>query len=225
MACTTGAFFIGNIGTNRRLERATSICAQARLCGTPRSIAYRAPMRPAGTFTTNGMVRPAPLWGTLAIPLVQEAIMRTKPVGATVYRIDLSKNTFHVVGTDSCGCLLQRATLGRATVFRFFANAPAALIGMEACPGSQWLAWKLEFLGHTVRIIPAQFVKPYLKSNKNDLLDAAAIAEAVTRPGMRFVTAKSTEQAELQTMHRISDRLVGSKTQLINQIRAFCFAC
>lgn len=77
-------------------------------------------------------------------------------------------------------------------------------------------------IGHTMRIIPAQFVKPYVKSNKNDLVDAAAIAEAVTRPSMRFVQAKSTEQVELQTRHRIRDRLVGSKAQLINQMRAFC---
>lgn len=148
--------------------------------------------------------------------------MRSKPIGATVYGIDLGKNTFHVVGADSDGRQIQRTTLSRATIFTLFANAPAALIGMEACPGSQWLARRLEALGHTVRIIPAQFVKPYVKSNKNDLIDAAAIAEAVTRPIMRFVTAKSTEQVELQTMHRIRDRLVGSKTQLTNQVRAFC---
>lgn len=147
--------------------------------------------------------------------------MRNKPVGATVYGIDLGKNTFHVVGTDSSGRPIQRVTLGRNTIFTFFANAQAALIGMEACPGSQWLARKLEALGHTVRIIPAQFVKPYVKSNKNDITDAAAIAEAVTRPTMRFVKAKSTEQAELQAMHRIRDRLVATKTQLINQVRAF----
>lgn len=148
--------------------------------------------------------------------------MRHKPMGATVYGIDLGKNTFHVVGTDTYGRQLQRITLSRATIFTFFANAPAALIGMEACPGSQWLARRLEALGHTVRIIPAQFVKPYVKSNKNDLIDAAAIAEAVTRPSMRFVKAKSTEQVEIQTLHRIRDRLVGNKTQLTNQMRAFC---
>lgn len=148
--------------------------------------------------------------------------MRNKPVGATVYGIDLGKNTFHVVGTDATGRLLQRITLSRSTIFTFFANATAALIGMEACPGSQWLARRLEGLGHTVRIIPAQFVKPYVKSNKNDLIDAAAIAEAVSRPSMRFVKAKSTEQVEIQTMHRIRERLVANKTQLTNQVRAFC---
>lgn len=148
--------------------------------------------------------------------------MRNKPIGATVYGIDLGKNTFHVVGTDATGRPIQQVTLGRATILTFFSNATPALIGMEACPGSQWLARKLEALGHTVRIIPAQFIKPYVKSNKNDLVDAAAIAEAVTRPTMRFVKAKSIEQAELQAMHRIRDRLVGNRTQLINQMRAFC---
>ena len=148
--------------------------------------------------------------------------MRTKPVGARVYGIDLGKNTFHIIGTNEIGVVVQRATLSRSTVFTFFSNAPAALIGMEACPGSQWLARRLEALGHQVRIIPAQFVKPYVKSNKNDTIDAAAIAEAVTRPSMRFVTTKSTDQAELQSMHRIRDRLVSCRTQLINQCRAFC---
>lgn len=82
--------------------------------------------------------------------------MRNRPAGATVYGIDLGKNTFHVVGTDSSGRPIQRVTLGRNTIFTFFANAQVALVGMEACPGSQWLARKLEALGHTVRIIPAQ---------------------------------------------------------------------
>ncbi|WP_283151231.1 IS110 family transposase [Silvimonas soli] len=148
--------------------------------------------------------------------------MRNKPVGATVYGIDLGKTTFHVVGLDAAGHPVQRITLSRNTIFTFFSNATAALIGMEACPGSQWLARKLESMGHTVRIIPAQFVKPYVKSNKNDLIDAAAIAEAVTRPTMRFVQARSVEQVELQARHRIRDRLIASRTRLINQARAFC---
>lgn len=148
--------------------------------------------------------------------------MRAKPCGASVYGIDLGKNLFHIVGTDFSGRVVQRVTLTRQNLFHFFSNASVALIGMEACPGSQWVARKLAAMGHTVRIIPAQFVKSYVKSNKNDLLDAAAIAEAVTRPSMRFVTPKSTEQLEIQTLHRIRDRVVGSKIQLINQIRAFC---
>jgi transposase len=93
---------------------------------------------------------------------------------------------------------------------------------MEACPGSQWLARKLQGMGHRVQVIPAQFVKPYVKSNKNDTIDAEAIAEAVTRPTMRFTQIRSTEQVDLQALHRIRDQLVTSRTRLINQARAFC---
>ena len=93
---------------------------------------------------------------------------------------------------------------------------------MEACPGSQWLARKLKTMGHTVRIIPAQFVRPYVKSNKSDTIDAAAIAEAATRPSMRFVEVKSETQVDVQALHRIRDQKVASRTKLVCQIRAFC---
>jgi transposase len=93
---------------------------------------------------------------------------------------------------------------------------------MEACPGSQWFARKLQAIGHTVRIIPAQFVKPYVKSNKSDTIDAAAIAEAVTRPTMRFVEVKTAEQVDLQALHRIRNLMVTNRTRLICQMRAFC---
>jgi len=92
---------------------------------------------------------------------------------------------------------------------------------MEACPGSQHFARKFEELGHQVRLMPAQFVKPYVKSNKNDFNDAAAIAEAVRRPTMRFVTTKTTEQHDLQAMHRVRERLVRTRTSIICQIRSF----
>lgn len=149
--------------------------------------------------------------------------MRNQPRAATTtYGIDIGKTCFHVVGLDAEGRPIQRAKFSRATIFTFFANAPAALIGMEACPGSQWLARKLAALGHQVRIIPAQFVKPYVKSNKNDLIDAAAIAEAVTRPTMRFVQVKRCEQIDTQALHRVRDQLVYHRTRLICQMRAFC---
>ena len=93
---------------------------------------------------------------------------------------------------------------------------------MEACPGSQWLARKLQAMGYQVRIVPAQFVKPYVKSQKNDTIDAEAIAEAVTRPTMRFTQVRTVEQVDLQALHRIRDQLVSSRTRLINQVRAFC---
>jgi transposase len=151
--------------------------------------------------------------------------MRDKPRGAATYGIDVGKNRFHIVGVDSTGKVVQRLTLTRDSIFTFFANATPALIGMEACPGSQWLARKLQTLGHTVRIIPAQFVRPYLKSNKNDTLDAEAIAEAVTRPTMRFVPIKQTEQFDIQAIHRVRDRLVASRSRLTCQMRAFCLEC
>ena len=148
--------------------------------------------------------------------------MRNQPLGAVVYGIDLGKTRFDVVGCDAAGRPIQRVKFSRDTLLTFFAAAPTALIGMEACPGAQWMARKLGELGHTVRIIPAQFVKPFVKSNKNDARDAEAIAEAVIRPTMRFVEIKPCEQIDLQALHRVRDRIVGNRTQLICQMRAFC---
>jgi transposase len=139
-----------------------------------------------------------------------------------VYGVDLGKNLFHVVGIDGAGQPVQKASFRRETLLRFFEQAEPALVGMEACPGSQWLARKLIALGHTVRIIPAQFVKPYVKSNKSDIIDAAAIAEAVTRSSMRFVEVRTPDQIDLQALHRVRDRMVAERTALICQMRAFC---
>lgn len=141
---------------------------------------------------------------------------------AAVYGIDLGKKVFHLVALDAGGRPIQRAKFTRDTLLRFFASATAARVGMEACPGSQWLARKLIELGHDACIIPAKFVKPYVKSNKTDVVDAEAIAEAVTRPTMRFVQVRTPEQIDLQALHRIRDRLIRSRTALINQARAFC---
>lgn len=149
-------------------------------------------------------------------------MMRNKPRGAAVYGVDLGKNLFHVVAADAAGQVIQRAKFRRETVLLFFERAAPAVVGVEACPGSQWFARKLQAMGHTVRIIPAQFVKPYVKSNKNDTIDAAAIAEAVTRPTMRFVEVKTVERADLQALHRIRDQMVRNRTRLVCQMRAFC---
>ncbi len=116
--------------------------------------------------------------------------MQLNPKTCAVFGIDIGKTLFHVVGLDASGAPIQKAKLRRDTVLQFFAEADPTLVGMEACPGSQWLARKLRELGHDVRIIPAQFVKPYVKSHKNDIIDAEAIAEAATRPTMRFVGIK-----------------------------------
>jgi transposase len=149
-------------------------------------------------------------------------MIRNKPRGAAVYGIDLGKNIFHLIGTDAAGAIVQRARFRRDTLLAFFEHAERAIVGMEACPGSQWLARKLQAMGHIVRIMPAQFVKPYVKTNKNDTIDAAAIAEAATRPTMRYVEVKRPEQVDLQALHRIRDQMVGNRTRLICQMRAFC---
>ena len=147
--------------------------------------------------------------------------MKKRIEGVTVYGIDIGKNTFHVVGLDSTGKPTLHSKFRRDRLLVHFANTPAALIGMESCPGSQWLARKLQASGHTVRIIPAQFVKPYVKSNKNDMVDAAAIAEAVTRPTMRFTQIRQPEQSARQALHRVRDRYMSQRTGLINQMRGF----
>jgi transposase len=135
--------------------------------------------------------------------------------------IDLGKTTFHLVGLDEMGRPALRRAFRRDTLLKFLSNTSPVRIGMEACPGAQWLARKLLGLGHEVRIIPAQFVKPYVKSNKNDTLDAEAIAEAVTRPTMRFVPVKRCDQVDMQALHRVRERQIRSRTTLICQMRAF----
>lgn len=148
--------------------------------------------------------------------------IRNKPRDAAVFGVDIGKNVFHVCGLDASGSPVQRASFRRETLLQFFERAAPTTVGMEACPGSQWLARKLKALGHTVRIVPAKFVKPYVKSNKNDVIDAEAIAEAVSRPTMRFVEVRSPEQVDLQALHRVRDRLVAQRTRVICQMRAFC---
>ena len=149
-------------------------------------------------------------------------MIRNASENAAVYGVDLGKNLFHVVGLDHRGAVVRRLKFRRDTLLAFFECAARVTVGMEACPGSQWLARKLEAMGHQVRIVPAQFVKPYVKSQKNDTVDAEAIAEAVTRPTMRFTQVRTTEQVDLQALHRIRDQFVSSRTRLINQVRAFC---
>jgi len=135
--------------------------------------------------------------------------------------IDLGKTTFHLVAMGERSKMLLRKKFSRAQLLAYTANLPACLIGLEACAGSHFLGAALRQQGHQVRLIPGQFVKPYRKSNKNDFLDAEAIAEAVTKQNMRFVPIKTEEQLDLQAMHRVRDRLVQRRTALINEIRGF----
>ncbi|HEY1577480.1 MAG TPA: IS110 family transposase [Terracidiphilus sp.] len=138
-----------------------------------------------------------------------------------VIGIDLGKSVFHLVGMDQHGKVVARKRFSRSQMMVFTAKIPHCLIGMEACCGSHFVGAALTAQGHEVRLIPAQFVKPFLKSNKNDYLDAEAIAEAVQRPNMRFVPIKTDDQLDLQALHRVRDRLVSRRTSVINQMRAF----
>ena len=133
--------------------------------------------------------------------------------------IDLGKTTFHLVGMNHRGEIVVRKRFARTQLLRFTANLKVELIGMEACGGSHFLGRALREQGHEVRLIPAQYVKPYVKTNKNDYIDAEAIAEAVGRPRMRFVPVKSDDQLDLQSLHRVRERWVMRRTAAVNQIR------
>lgn len=133
--------------------------------------------------------------------------------------LDIAKQTFQAHGVDGKGRVVMRKRLRRAEVPSFFAGVEPCLIGLEASGGAHYWFRVLSRLGHTVRLIAPQFVKPYVKSQKNDANDAEAICEAVSRPSMRFVPAKRVEQQDLQCLHRVRSRLIGCRTQLVNQIR------
>src|SRR3974390_224308 len=138
-----------------------------------------------------------------------------------VIGIDIGKNSFHLVGQDRRGRIVLRQKWSRGQVEGRLANLPACLIGMEACVGAHHLSRKLKALGHDARLMPAKYVRPYSKGQKNDFRDAEAIAEAVQRPTMKFVATKTADQLDLQALHRVRERLVSQRTGIINQIRAF----
>lgn len=137
----------------------------------------------------------------------------------TTIGIDLAKNIFQVHGVDERGKVALRRQLKRHQVAPFFANLPPCVIGMEACASAHHWGRTLQRLGHTVRLMAPQFVKPYVKSNKNDVADAEAICEAVSRPNMRFVPIKSIEQQAILSVHRVRQGLVRARTAQANQIR------
>jgi transposase len=138
-----------------------------------------------------------------------------------VIGIDIGKNSFHVVGLDERGAIVLRQKWSRGQVETRFANMPPCLIGMEACVGAHHLSRRLRVLGHDARLMPAKYVRPYSKGQKNDFRDAEAIAEAVQRPTMKFVATKTADQLDLQALHRVRERLVRQRTGISNQIRAF----
>jgi len=137
-----------------------------------------------------------------------------------VFGIDIGKNSFHVVGLDGDGALVLRQKWSRGQVEARLANMSPCLIGMEACVGAHHLSRKLKALGHDARLMPAKYVRPYSKGQKNDFRDAEAIAEAVQRPTMKFVATKIADQLDLQALHRVRERLVSQRTGIVNQIRA-----
>src|SRR5256885_6100241 len=125
-----------------------------------------------------------------------------------VVGIDIGKNSFHIVGLDDRGAIVLRQKWSRSQVEARLANIPPCLIGMEACVGAHHLSRKLNALGHDARLMPARYVRPYSKGQKNDFRDAEAIAEAVQRPTMKFVATKTVDQLDLQALHRVRERLV-----------------
>ncbi len=134
--------------------------------------------------------------------------------------LDLAKSVFQVHGVDAAGEVIVRRQIRRSQLLQFFARQPACLVGMEACASSHHWARELIALGHEVKLMPAQYVKPYVKRGKNDAADAEAICEAVTRPTMRFVAIKSREQQSAMMLHRVRLVLCRQRTQLSNAIRA-----
>ena len=133
--------------------------------------------------------------------------------------MDLAKHVFEVCGVDAHGKIRLRKTLKRERVLEFFAQLEPCLVGIEACGSAHYWGRKLRELGHDVRLVAPQFVRPYRKNEKNDTNDAEAICEAVGRPNMRFVAIKSEEQQAVLTLHRARELVVGERTALVNQIR------
>src|SRR3954468_21421253 len=170
-------------------------------------------VRPCSCPASDKLARGAK---TRSTPCLRQHIVAIAIVG-----IDIGKNSFHIVGLDDRGAIVLRQKWSRNQVETRFANLPPCLIGMEACVGAHHLSRKLNALGHHARLMPAKYVRPYSKGQKNDFRDAEAIAEAVQRPTMKFVATKTADQLDLQALHRVRERLVSQRTGIINQIRAF----
>jgi transposase len=138
----------------------------------------------------------------------------------TTLGLDIAKSVFQVHGVDASGNVIIRRQLKRRYVLAFFEKLPPCLIGIEACASSHHWSRELQALGHTVRLMPPAYVKPYVKRHKNDATDAEAICEAVTRPNMRFVATKTPEQQSCLTLHRTRHLFIRQQTSVINAIRA-----
>src|SRR5262245_20616282 len=139
--------------------------------------------------------------------------------------IDLAKNLFRIHGVDATGKTVGQRKLRRRQLLPFIAQLPSCLVGMEACGGAHYWAREIAKLGHEVKLMSPRFVRPYVKSSKNDARDAEAICEAVTRPSMRFVAVKSQAQQEMLALHRIRALLIHERTALMNQVRGLLAEC
>ena len=137
----------------------------------------------------------------------------------TTVGLDIAKNLFQVHGADAQGRVQLKRKLARGKVLEFFATLPACLVGLEACGAAHYWARELTKLGHQVRLMPPQYVRPYVKTNKHDAADAEACCEAVQRPGMRFVPAKDEDQQAMLVLHRVREQLLKQRTATINALR------
>ncbi|MFV8607830.1 IS110 family transposase [Ralstonia pseudosolanacearum] len=139
----------------------------------------------------------------------------------TLVGIDLGKHSFHLHGQDRQGRAVFRKRVNRKQLIEFFATQQACTVVMEACAGAHHMARKLATLGHQVKLISPQFVRPFVKGNKNDFVDAEAICEAASRPSMRFVSPKTESQQALSALHRVRESLIRDRTKAVNQIHGF----
>ena len=140
---------------------------------------------------------------------------------STLVGIDLGKHSFHLHGQDTSGREVFRKKLSRPQMMQFFGNLPACVVVMEACAGAHFVARQLIAMGHQAKLISPQFVRPFVKGNKNDFVDAEAICEAASRPSMRFVTPKTEAQQTLSVLHRMRESLVHDRTKTVNQMHGF----
>ena len=137
----------------------------------------------------------------------------------TILGIDIAKNVFQLHGIDAKGNVLLKKRLSRSKLVEFVLKLHPCTIVMEACSGANHWCRKFKSIGHQVKLISPQFVKPFVKTNKNDHNDSEAICEAASRPSMRYVSPKTVEQEDIQAIHRIRSRLIAERTALVNQIR------
>lgn len=164
-----------------------------------------------------GMARPFFPASDMMLVLEEE---RSGPMSIVILGVDLGKNACSVVGVDAAGAVVVRRSMRRQTLVDYVAKLPACVVAMEACCGAHNLGRLFAAHGHEIRLMSPEYVRPYVKAQKNDDRDAEGIAEAASRPTMRFVELKTQEQLDIQTLHRVRSRLVAERRSLINQLRA-----